>query len=111
MIVPVIVFLFLALLWSIAAIMAICEKGPSNRKLTKWFINAPLHIKEKATGIYRGNFNNSNNYEEFSYVAEIKWRSLSLRDKQNIYNKLTPRKQSYKQCKKNTAHTVVNKCL
>lgn len=99
MTIPVIVFLFFALLWSIGAILSVCDRGPSTRKINRWFRKAPLHIREKATGIYRGRFNDSNNYEEFIYVTDIMWKSLSLREKRKLYTKFLPPKQTPKKYK------------
>lgn len=96
---PVIVFLFFALLWGIGAILSVCDREPSAKKVDKWFKKTPLHIREKATGIYRGKFSDSYNYEEFIYVTDIMWKSLSLREKRSIYIKFLPPKQSPKKCK------------
>ena len=76
--IPLIVFLGIALLWVTGAIIAMCGGDPSPRKLNKWFRKAPHHLKEQATGIYRGYYNAGN---------DIKWRTMSYRDKIIGYRK------------------------
>ena len=73
---------------SILAISANKSNTPSEKYLNKWFNSAPLYIKEKATGYYRGNFHPFNEYEEFKYVSSIYWYSLSFQDKLRTYHRV-----------------------
>lgn len=86
---PLIVFLGCAFLWVLGAIVAICDGSPSPKKLDKWFHKAPNHLRERATGIYRGRYNPTNDYEEFHYVTLIKWYTMSPRDRLLGYEKAT----------------------
>lgn len=85
--ISLIVFLGIALLWVTGAIIAMCGGDPSPRKLNKWFRKASHHLKEQATGIYRGYYNAGNDFEEWDYVCLIKWRTMSYRDKIIGYRK------------------------
>lgn len=64
------------------------DRPPSVKALDKWFFTAPLYMKEKATGYYRGNYNPYNNYEEFEYVASIYWSTLTYSDKLRTYHRV-----------------------
>ena len=83
--VPLIIFLSIATLWGIGAIQALSDRDPSLRKLNKWFRKVPNYHREIATGIYRGKYSSSNDYEEFRYVTDIKWQTMSYHRKLDAY--------------------------
>ena len=80
---PLLVFLGLVIIWVVG--FTIANQSVSERKLDRWFSRAPAHIREKITQLYRGSFCSANDYEEFFYMTDIKWKFMSYKEKLTSY--------------------------
>lgn len=102
-------FLFFAgigIFWIIMIIAGMSESEPSIKKLNKWYHKLPDYNKEKATGIYRGDYPPHNDFEAWRYVTDIEWGLMNYDEKLRKYRRIGPNKPSRKVANPHKSATI-----
>jgi hypothetical protein len=102
----IIILLFIALLFLWGVVDSWLQRKPPNEeKLNKWYMNAPYHVMEKVTRIYRGRFSPDNNYEEFIEACDIEWFHMTYEQKLDAFRLINLPYNNYYSNGKKVNHT------